>query len=426
MARDDRDAEGATPRDILVSAMRRLGMRTSAWQNAAIELWRFSTSAWIECADRDRALPLVQGVVPVEYVDLNRIIASARAGGEFLMRIMRDDGSFKYTVDPWLGTESRSAYNIVRHSGTTACLFEVSLATGDDRFLKAALRGMDFLNGWFRPGAQDGHVYVLDKDGKAKLGAFGLALLAVTRKLEASPEDADRERALQLGRQIVAMQQPDGSFDSYLSIRGDEPDGSVSLYYPGEAMLGLARSAALGIDEGFLEAAHRGADYLIASRQGRAKMPPDAWLIQALEVLYRTDPKQPYVDHAMDISRSMLMDQYGTDAPPIYVGGFGGEPIRSTRTTARIEGIVSACRLGFQAGDPRAPVYLAAVQRTLPHLLPMQYDADNSFFLDQPGAVDGGMRGGLDDAEIRIDYVQHHISAMLGLAGLMATNPITP
>jgi hypothetical protein len=33
------------------------------------------------------------------------------------------------------------------------------------------------------------------------------------------------------------------------------------------------------------------------------------------------------------------------------------------------------------------------------------------------------MRGGLDDAEIRIDYVQHHVSAMLGIASLLAPAP---
>jgi hypothetical protein len=295
----------------------------------------------------------------------------------------------------------------------------VAANTGDDRFLQSALRAMEHLAGWYRPGNADGLLYVLDKDGKAKLGAFGLALLALSRKLEIAPEPADRERALQLGRQVVAMQQPDGAFDSYLPIRGDEPTGSVSLYYPGEAMLGLARVAALGIDDGFLAAAHRGADFLIASRQGRTKLPPDAWLIQALEVLHASDPKPSYVEHAMAISRSMLADQYGPDAPPIYAGGFGNEPIRSTRTSARVEGIVSACRLGLRVGDARAPGLLEAMQRTVPHLLPMQYDADNTFFLDDATTVIGAMRGGLDDAEVRIDYVQHHISAMLGLAGLL-------
>jgi hypothetical protein len=420
MARKDRDLSQATPKDVLMAAMSRVGLRARDWDKPGIELWTFSTSAWVEDSTHTRALPLVQGVVPVNSVDRGRMLASARAGGDFLLRIMRDDGSFKYTVDPWLGVEARSAYNIVRHAGTAAALFEVAGATGDDRYLRGALRAMAFMEGWFRPGDQEGLTYLLDKDGKAKLGAFGLALLAISRKLEAAPEAADRERALQLGRQIVAMQQPDGSFDSYLSIRGDEPDGSVSLYYPGEAMLGLARVAALGIDEGFLAAAHRGADYLIASRAGKTKLPPDAWLMQALDVLYRTDPKPAYVEHSMAIAKSMLADQYPPDAPPIYAGGFGGEPIRSTRTTARIEGIVAACRLGFRVGDARAPEYLAAIQKTLPHLLPMQYDADNSFFLDDPAAVAGAMRGGLDDAEIRIDYVQHHVSAMLGMAGLLA------
>jgi hypothetical protein len=419
MGRKGRDVTAATPKDVLALAMSELGLRPTQWQNRAVELWRFSTSSWIEDATHSRALPLVQGVVPVEHIDHGQLIASARAGGEFLVRIMRDDGSFRYAVDPWLASESRSAYNVVRHCGTAAALFEVAAATGEDRFLHAALRAMTYLDGWYRPSGTEGLTYVLDKDGKAKLGAFGLALLALSRKLEAAPEPADRERALQIGRQIVAMQQPDGAFDSYLRINGNEPTGSVSLYYPGEAMLGLARVAALGIDEGFLAAAHRGADYLIASRQGRTKLPPDAWLIQALDVLHRTDPKPSYVEHAMAISKSMLADQYGPDAPPIYAGGFGGEPIRSTRTTARIEGIVAACRLGFRVGDPRASEYLAAIQRTVPHLLPMQYDADNGFFLDDPAAVAGAMRGGLDDAEIRIDYVQHHISAMLGLAGLL-------
>ena len=197
------------------------------------------------------------------------------------------------------------------------------------------------------------------------------------------------------------------------------------MYYPGEAMLGLARAANLGIGvkEGFRAAAHRGADYLIASRQGRRRLPPDAWLIQALEVLYEDDPKPSYVEHSLAISFAMLTAQFPPDASPLYAGGIGPEPIRSTRTTARVEGLIAAYRLATRAGDVRAPAILAAVKRTVPHLLPMQYDADNSFYIDDPAAVAGGMRGGVDDAEVRIDYVQHHISAMLGLAGLLAPGP---
>jgi hypothetical protein len=418
MARGDRGEDATAPTDVLAAAMSQLGLPDRAWRDPGLALRRFQTSAWIESATHERALPIVQGVIPAERVDRDVLMASALAGGEYLMRTQRDDGSFTYVLDPWLKTQSRSAYNIVRHAGTAAALFELVSATGDRRFLRPAFRAMEHLAGWYRPGAQDGLTYVLDKDGKAKLGALGLALLALSRKLELMPESADRERALQLGRQIVSMQHPDGSFESYLRIRGNEPSGSVSLYYPGEAMLGLARVARLGLDDGFMAAAHRGADYLIASRQGRTRLPPDAWLIQALDVLHADDPKQAYVEHAIAISQSMLADQYGPDAAPSFVGGFGSEPIRSTRTTARVEGIVAGFRLAERAGDGRAAGLLAALRRTAPHLVTMQYGPDNSFFLDEPEAVRGAIRGGLDDAEIRIDYVQHYISAVLGLAAL--------
>jgi hypothetical protein len=423
MYRKDRETSAESPRDVLAGAMGGLGLRSTDWRNEAYDLWQFSTASWIEDATGERALPVVQGVIPVGEVDRDRMLAAAQAGGDFLIRIMQPDGGFVYTMDPWLAVQSRTAYNVVRHCGTAAALYELAAVTGDDRFLQTGNRAVDHLAGWYRPSSQPGLTYVIDKDGKAKLGAFGLALLALSRKLELAPDPNDRERALQIGRQIVAMQQADGSFDSYLPINGNEPAGSVSLYYPGEAMLGLARVAALGIDEGFLAAAHKGADFLISSRQGQTRLPPDAWLIQALEVLHQYDPKPSYVEHAMAISRSMLEAQYGSDAPPVYVGGFGNEPVRSTRTTARVEGIVAACRLGFRVGDARAAVYLAAIQKTVPHLLTMQYDLDNAFFLDDPAAVRGGMRGGLDDAEIRIDYVQHYISALLGIAGSIAPPP---
>jgi len=427
MSRAKRDTEAAKPSDILAAAMRRLQWGAHTPQDPAVTLWRFGTDAWIEDATLSTALPLVQGVIPPAAVDRERILASARAGGEFLVRILRDDGSFLYELDPWLQTRSRSAYNVVRHAGTAAALFEVAAATGDEQFLQAGVRAMHHLAGWYRPGDQPGLTYVLDKDGKGKLGAAGLALLALSRKLELAPEPSDRDAALQIGRQIVAMQNPDGSYDSYLRVRGNEPEGSVSLYYPGEAMLGLVRVARLGIGagEGFVASAHRGADYLIASRRGKDRLPPDAWLMQALDLLHQEAAKPSYVEHALAIARSMLADQHEEGAPPVFVGGFRPEPVRSTRTSARGEGLVAAYRLGQRAGDPRAPDVLARTERTVPHLLTMQYTPDNAFFLDDPDAVAGGMRGGLDDAEIRIDYVQHHMSAMLGLAALMHPATVT-
>jgi hypothetical protein len=405
-------------REILRAAMTRLGLPQRAWRDSTTRIWRFGTSAWVEDAAREEALPLVQGIIPSETVTRDRLMASARAGGEHLLRTLRDDGSWVYTMNPWKGTQSRTQYNVVRHAGTASALFELAAQTGDARYLDGAQRAMAYLATWYRDGSQPGLTYVLDQDGKAKLGSFGLSLLALSRKIELAPQPGDREIAVRIARQIVAMQQPDGAFDSYLRLKGNEPSGSVSLYYPGEAMLGLARLAALGLDEGFLAAAHRGCDFLIAARKGK-KPPPDAWLIQALEVLHADAPKPSYVEHGFEIARAMLADQFGPETTAGNRGGFGPEPVSSTRTSARVEGVVSTCRLGQKVGDPRVPDTLAATVRAVPHLFQHQFGPDNSFFLDDPAAVEGGMRAGLGNAEIRIDYVQHHMSAMMGLAGLV-------
>ena len=69
----------------------------------------------------------------------------------------------------------------------------------------------------------------------------------------------------------------------------------------------------------------------------------------------------------------MLADQYGEGRPAAYIGSFGREPIRSTRTTARIEGIVSAYRLASGPATTGRRRILTAMLRTVPHLLQLQF-----------------------------------------------------
>src|SRR5262249_6995315 len=153
----------------------------------------------------------------------------------------------------------------------------------------------------------------LDFDGKAKLGANGLALMTLTRQLELSPKQGNRDEARRLAMMILNLQNADGSFASYHSVKGNEPEGSVSLYYPGEAILGLMRLYRVDNDKRWLEAAQRGADFLIESQQKMKSLPPDAWLIQALEALYNLSQNRRYFDHAMAIAESIIADQYTTE-----------------------------------------------------------------------------------------------------------------
>jgi len=51
--------------------------------------------------------------------------------------------------------------------------------------------------------------------------------------------------------------------------------------------------------------------------------------------------------------------------------------------------------------------------------LATQSREDNAMYLRNPPRALGGFRGAFDNYEVRIDYVQHNISALLGLREIL-------
>lgn len=356
-----------------------------------------------------------------QETDRAALLAAARMAGDYLVRMQLEDGSFHYSYDPVKDRTSRRVYNIVRHGGAVYSLFELYAATREARYLDAARRGALYLKTRFRPAREKGAVYVIDNDGKAKLGAAGLALLALARQIELDPGSADRESANKLAKMILVMQRADGSFISYYTVRGDEPRGSVSLYYPGEAILGLMHLFKTSGDLKLLRAARRGADYLIESQRKMNPLPSDAWLIQALEALHKTgreqkEDAQKYADHALRLAERMIADQYTANDPAGYAGGFGPGPPRTTPAAARAEGLVAAYRIARSIDDPRAARIAASLGASARFQLSQQFTAASGNGLRNPERALGGFRESLTSMRIRIDYVQHNISSLLGVA----------
>jgi hypothetical protein len=69
--------------------------------------------------------------------------------------------------------------------------------------------------------------------------------------------------------------------------------------------------------------------------------------------------------------------------------------------------------------DPRAAVILAALAASARFQLSQQFGPDNSFFLPDPARAAGGFHGSPTAMRIRIDYVQHNISSLLGIADVV-------
>jgi hypothetical protein len=412
------DPESQSAADLLGRAMSALDLPQGRWTSPGVTLKRIHTISFVEDGTRTRALKLLRGFIPDVDSGRESLLRSAGAGGNYLIRMQRPDGRYYYTYDPLDDKVDAVKYNIVRHAGVIISLFDLYAATKEIRYLNSARRGVAFLKRRFQHTKLG--LCAIDFDGKAKLGANGLALLALTRQIEIERISADLKAAEQLAGAILHMLRPDGSFETYSDPSADEQIETVSLYYPGEAMLGLVRLYSLNHDRRFLDAAKRAADYLIDFELKSAELPPDAWFAQALEALRNLAPGDgkagKYAEHAMRLADAMAREQYGPDAPAGYQGGFRPGLPRSAQAAARAEGMLAGYRIARSTKDPRAPGILSALAASGRFQLSQQFGPDNCFFLPDPARAAGGFHGSPAAMRIRIDYVQHNISSLLGIA----------
>ena len=188
----------------------------------------------------------------------------------------------------------------------------------------------------------------------------------------------------------------------------------MSLYYPGEAILGLVELFKVNGDRRLIDSARRGADQLIESQKGMDELPPDAWLMQALEALHKIGHEQRYAVHAIDLADAMIAHQYAASGPDGYEGGFGPGRPRATPAASRAEGMLAAYRLARVTGDARALRIASALKASARFQLSHQLEDGTS--VTNPKRAAGGFRESASSWRVRIDSVQHNISSLLGIA----------
>lgn len=386
-------------------------------------------------------------VPPIPSAEIEK--AAARAA-RYLHQQIRNDGSFGYRINAFTGIEDFRRYNVLRHAGsmlalaqhartTQLCAGDVHRLSSSGHFLVAhcvrAPRGHDDLQAvWSDPELTGGP----RRQPVAKLGGTGLALAALI-ELESLGNEAgesaltqvlpiDRLRAL--GKFLKFMQRPDGSFLSLFNGKTrPEKESWSSLYYPGEAALGLIALHKRDPAGDWLKAAIEALSYLAHSRSGQAP-PPDHWALIATERLFacseddlQSSVREPnswhsgtvgtgvrdlLLRHAETVVETILEEQSQAPKGGCPRGWFGPEP-RIAPTATRLEGLLAASRL------PLHPHWKAQ--------LPTAITFGLHFLLDsqlRAGPAAGGftrthLRGARKDdrraAEVRIDYVQHALAA---------------
>jgi len=360
--------------------------------------------------------------------------AAIDAAAQYLVSRCDEAGQFLYRENSNPRVKLKQKYNMLRHAGAIYALAMVEKKVPDETSRNAIRRAVGFLRAEsLRPVPDVANTLAIwsdpkltgsDKPLQAKLGGAGLALVALVAADEVLPGVATIEECRGLARFILFMQKPDGSFYSkFVPGAGGRDDAWGSLYYPGEAALGLLMLYETDRNAAWLRGAGEALRYLATKRKGQARVEADHWaMIATGRLLHHVDHPDLSIDrhellrHAGQISSSIIARKAIHPADARAFGSFMQDG-RTCPTSTRLEGLLAA--LAYAPARDR-PALASCVDESMPFLANSQI---------RTGPYAGGIPRAVatlpEDhpqyseafnwraTEIRIDYVQHAICAML-------------
>jgi len=331
----------------------------------------------------------------------DQLLAAVHRSADYLARACGEDGRFLYRVDVKSG-RVLGGYNILRHAGAMYALAQYQASWPRPQVKAALLRAARYLRReHMLPVGDMLPVWSEPRRREAKLGGAGLALMALGEIERVAPGTTSQADLAALARFIAFMQKPDGSFYSKYFSGGGRDDGFVSLYYPGEAALGM-----LVIDE--RSVALKALLALAKARRGHDHVPADHWALLATArlplrlPLGEIEERDALMTHGVQVAESILAERVAHPAGSPLAGCFG-EDGRTTPTATRLEGLLALLPL-LPAEHPLRARIQSAADQGVAFLLRAQV---------RRGLHRGAIPASLTSHEARIDYTQHALSAWM-------------
>ena len=385
--------------------------------------------------------------------------AAVRAG-DFLLRILDDSGRFVYRINP-MYPKIKAKYNWLRHAGSVYSLCQLYEVTRQEKYLDAANRATTNFVKHIKPVQCGGAgVYAALISDPAvtgskpelgpviKTGGCALAMIAMSYVDELNDSERHRPTLLLMSDYIRFCQRDSGDLNSKYILGLQGFDDWQSQYYQGETLVALARlQRAYPTDKNqttmvrllvYLADQWQASTIVDRSPQRPLSRAFDHWGLLGLNAGFDLVTDEQLAEHSSRWTRKKLLQlavDYCEDelkrilvtGPTPYIGCFEGREGAVTPTSIRMEGIQAVQNLVFMHGRTYSVDFGQTIwwwdQRidlALRFLLSAQYSAGHAAMWPDIVNVDGAIHRsavlGLEErsSEIRIDYCQHVISALLG------------
>ncbi|MCK5686774.1 hypothetical protein KAJ27_21735 [bacterium] len=360
---------------------------------------------------------------------INSVKTAVNRAAEYLKKSTKKNGMFRYRVSMNPAVKVKDSYNILRHAGTIFSMVTYYNLKPEVKMREAIDRACRYLNSEaINPIGNTGMLAVWSKPEvnhteshlQAKLGGTGLGLVALLSFEKINPGFTPLSKLRSLGNFLVYMQKENGGFYSkYIPELGGRSEKWNSLYYPGEAALGLLMLYEKDNSDVWFKSAVKALTCLARNRKSAINIPADHWALLATEKLFSIPvnnklpvSRQLLMDHAVQICNSILKSQIDNYQYPNYNGGFSDNG-KTTPTATRLEGLLAA--LSFLPANHKIRNKIKkAIYRGIPFLIRAQVK-EGDFIGAFPQAISINSHRDQDPRvnEVQIDYVQHALSAMI-------------
>ena len=370
---------------------------------------RFECATWLADRAGERIMEgsFAPEDPPAQLSDLvDRLVPLAV---DYLLRHQRPDGTFHTRYEP-LTDQLYAAVDLPRLAHAAWVLARAARIFSHKSAGEAAERTVQFLLRITRKTA-DG-IWLKHEDPRPSVAENAFLLLALC---EASPSShwAPRLAAVLWDRidvhgRVHTHQDAATATDAFQD------------YFPGQAMLSLARAVSAGVtsvDEGRLTRALRYYRHRFRSRPHFGQV---SWLTQACHAWWRVTGERAFAELAFEIVDWIRGFQQEKS------GGFinDHQPDTPGFTSALyLEAMGAAASLARSLGDAlRHAAYLEACRRGLQFLDGLIIQPRDSTILPNPAFAIGGLRRSAQRTEICVDFVQHYLAAVLEVRRAMQSD----
>jgi hypothetical protein len=400
----------------LAEALRLLaqGLQLSGGQIPQTSLSRFRTAHWYEPRAGARIVVLQRGmtVVPRQAVSAGGLKEAIDRIAEYMAYRQRDSGLFTYQFEP--GSDRYSDEdNAVRQTGATLAM--AVHARWSEKSASSAAADLAITHHLERlsdvPSADEAS-FIATADGRNKLGVTALLALALANHSDAARHEPVRQR---LVKGMLSLQRPSGmfmtAFPPAIEVRGQD-------YFPGEALLALAREYEHRPAAEILEAFDRAIDFYREYFETSRSPAFVSWQVQAFALMARHTKRKDYSDHVFALTDYLAERQLtagNCEWHELHGGIAGyGDGRAGVATASYLEGFADALVLARQLDDvERARRYEQLVREAARFVIQLQVRQEEAYFIRSPQDAIGGIRTAPALNKLRIDHCQHALLSLI-------------